>query len=344
MPRPGISKRQRKGWTPDPDTEARKCYTDTQDTRADTITETSWNPQRAPMSSEETNSLMEGSRSYDIETEDHWMDTDEFQGGEEGERRRHKDSWRLDMLHGTITGTLAENHQEAWERSLEAERARDKGWEEVLEERVKLGVQQALGQQEKIIEELEAAMEKKQRRKENGAKDGKSPEDTHPAKTQSEEDTVMVHSKPEQRMEFRKDSDKGVAPVTPPVIKKQTTLREVARQVAGPPQVTKHKKTYESCRQGVRQHESLRGSRRADTIQDVKRRGLRGIMKAMLLLGGSRRFNKTTSSVIVSLTKRVSFHRQESHTRMMLRGRWLPVEAYDFDRGRVRAGVASDLM
>ncbi|KAF8432498.1 hypothetical protein BGX38DRAFT_1225688 [Terfezia claveryi] len=61
------------------------------------------------------------------------------------------------------------------------------------------------------------------------------PEDTHPAKTQTEEDTVIVDSKPEQRMEFRKDSGKAVAPVTTLVTKNQNTVRQVARTSGHPP-------------------------------------------------------------------------------------------------------------
>ncbi|KAF8432509.1 hypothetical protein BGX38DRAFT_1276706 [Terfezia claveryi] len=53
------------------------------------------------------------------------------------------------------------------ERSLEAEIARDKAWE-------------------KKIEGLVAAIEKKQRKKKKGAKDGKRPENAHPAKSQTE--------------------------------------------------------------------------------------------------------------------------------------------------------------
>lgn len=70
-----------------------------------------------------------------------------------------------------------------------------------MEEQVKIGVEQALVQQqkkEKEIGDLEAVMEMKQRKKEKGAKDKKMLEATHPAKVQAEKDVVMVDYKTEE--------------------------------------------------------------------------------------------------------------------------------------------------
>jgi len=66
----------------------------------------------------------------------------------------------------------------------------------------------------------------------------------------------------------------------------------------------------------------------ADTIQDV---GVKGIMGARWLLGGMRRLGKATSSIVVFFDRKLALG---SH--LKVRGRWLPIEAYDFDRGRRR--------
>ncbi|KAF8416454.1 hypothetical protein EV426DRAFT_721807 [Tirmania nivea] len=66
----------------------------------------------------------------------------------------------------------------------------------------------------------------------------------------------------------------------------------------------------------------------ADIIQDV---GVRGILGARWLLRGNRRFGKATSSVVVFFERKLAVG---SHLKM--RGRWLPIEAYVFQRGRKR--------
>ena len=66
----------------------------------------------------------------------------------------------------------------------------------------------------------------------------------------------------------------------------------------------------------------------ADIIQDT---GMRGIMGARWLLGGNRRVGKATSSVVVFFNRTLAIG---SHLKM--RGRWLPIVAYDFNRGRER--------
>ncbi|RPB23560.1 hypothetical protein L211DRAFT_849546 [Terfezia boudieri ATCC MYA-4762] len=86
----------------------------------------------------------------------------------------------------------------AEERSIKAESARDKVWEEILEEQVKLEVEQALVQQQK---------------KRKGAKDKKVLENTPPVNT--EEDMVMLDPKPEQRVGSGREGRKDVAPVYP---------------------------------------------------------------------------------------------------------------------------------
>ena len=66
----------------------------------------------------------------------------------------------------------------------------------------------------------------------------------------------------------------------------------------------------------------------ADPIQDV---GVKGIIGARWLLGGTRRLGKVSSSVVVFCDRKLALG---SH--LKVRGRWLPIVAYDFERGRSR--------
>ena len=61
-----------------------------------------------------------------------------------------------------------------------------------------------------------------------------------------------------------------------------------------------------------------------------------GIMEARWLVGGQRRAGKTTSSVVIFLNRIVSFHVQEGQMQAKVRGRWLSVSIYDFERWRKR--------
>jgi len=54
-------------------------------------------------------------------------------------------------------------------------------------------------------------------------------------------------------------------------------------------------------------------------------------MGAPWLLGGMRRLGKATSSVVVYFDRKLALG---SH--LKVRGSWLPIETYDFDRGRRR--------
>jgi len=66
----------------------------------------------------------------------------------------------------------------------------------------------------------------------------------------------------------------------------------------------------------------------ADMIQYV---GVKGIMRARWLLGGMQRLGKSTSSIVVFFDRKLALR---SH--LKVRGPWLPIEAFDFDRGRRR--------
>jgi len=63
---------------------------------------------------------------------------------------------------------------------------------------------------------------------------------------------------------------------------------------------------------------------------------MRGIIGPRWLVGGQRRARKTTSSVVIFLNRVISFHVQEGQMQAKVRGRWLPVSVYDFERGRKR--------
>ncbi|KAF8416305.1 hypothetical protein EV426DRAFT_432378 [Tirmania nivea] len=143
---------------------------------------------------------------------------------------------------------------------------------------------------------------------------------------------------------------KDEAPVTPPVTKKQPVVRQTGPKAAKSP-AAKHKKPAKPVKvendryvdtrafvvHGIPCHRPM-----ADTIQDVRKTGMRGIMGARWLLGGHRKTGKTTSSVVVFLNLPVSFHVQGGQMGMKVRGRCLPVEVYDFERGRKRLDSGSD--
>jgi len=66
----------------------------------------------------------------------------------------------------------------------------------------------------------------------------------------------------------------------------------------------------------------------ADTILDVV---VKGRMGARWFFGGMWRLGKATSSLVVFYDRKLALR---SH--LEVKGRWLPIEAYDFDRGRRR--------
>ena len=59
----------------------------------------------------------------------------------------------------------------------------------------------------------------------------------------------------------------------------------------------------------------------AETVQDVKKTGMRGIVGARWLLRGNRRAGRTTSSVVLFLSSPVYFLAQNGQTGMRIRGR-----------------------
>jgi len=69
----------------------------------------------------------------------------------------------------------------------------------------------------------------------------------------------------------------------------------------------------------------------AEIIQET---GVRGIMGARWPLGGNRRVGKATSSEVVSFNRTLAIG-----SRLKMRGRWLPIVAYDFNRGRERVEI-----
>jgi len=110
-----------------------------------------------------------------------------------------------------------------------------------------------------------------------------------------------------------------------PATKKQTTRRQV-EQPAGRPQpikYNKHAKATDSEYVDTRAfvvHGIPCQRPMADTIQDVKKTGMRGIMGARWLMGGQRRARKTTSSVVIFLNRIISFHVQEGQMQAKVRG------------------------
>ncbi|KAF8417881.1 hypothetical protein EV426DRAFT_621510 [Tirmania nivea] len=120
--------------------------------------------------------------------------------------------------------------------------------------------------------------------------------------------------------------DEDEAPVVaPPTTKKQAATRSVVR--AG-----KNSRLVKLPLPTI-----LPGDNRSKAIVIHEEIGMRGIMGARWLLGGNRRLGKATSSVVVFFNRRLAVG---SH--LKLRGRWLPIEAYNFERGRKRVDLHGD--
>ncbi|KAF8420904.1 hypothetical protein EV426DRAFT_674716 [Tirmania nivea] len=72
----------------------------------------------------------------------------------------------------------------------------------------------------------------------------------------------------------------------------------------------------------------------SETIQDVKKTGLSGVVGARWLLGEYRRVGKLTSSLVIFLDPKAKVTFDEAGSWIKLRGRKLSMDAYDFDRGK----------
>ena len=150
-----------------------------------------------------------------------------------------------------------------------------------------------------------------------GAKDRRQEDDTLSSSKQ-DKDTEMVDTDRYILYEDLSDYEKeveDVAPVTPPITKKQTTKRQVVSAKAEKPQSVKYKPTTKAI---IDQERSINTRAfvvhgipcqrsMADTIQDVRKTGIRGIVGARWLLGGQRRAGKATSSVVIFLSIPISF-------------------------------------
>ena len=152
------------------------------------------------------------------------------------------------------------------------------------------------------------------------AKDRRQEDDT-PSSSKQDKDTEMVDSDRFTLYEDLSDCEKeveDVAPVTPPITKKQTTKRQVVLAKAEKPQPVKYKPTTKAIDQersintkAFMVHGISCQRPMADTIQDVRKAGIRGIIGARWLLGGQRRTGKATSSVVIFLSIPISFQVQE---------------------------------
>jgi hypothetical protein len=148
------------------------------------------------------------------------------------------------------------------------------------------------------------------------------------------EDTVMREadrSSPyEDLSEYEKEVDDWVA---------SPAARKPTKGPAGKPRPAKNRHSTRAADQEVSTkafvvHAISCNRPAADTTQDLRRIGMRGILGSRWLLGEHRRAGKATSSVVIFLDREVSFQTQDSQLKMKIRGRWHPVSVYDFDRGR----------
>jgi len=183
-------------------------------------------------------------------------------------------------------------------------------------------------QTEVALEQLEKAMERKRKRK--GKERAKDSVDTvmKDGSNNSEIDREMFED-----LSGYEDEDEALV-AAPPATKKQAAPRSAARPAGKrsrpaktPPRSASPDDNGPLVKAMVIHGVVYQGPM-ADTIQDV---GVNGIMGARWLLGGMRRLGKATISVVVFFDRKLALG---SHLRV--RGRWLPIEAYDFDRGRRR--------
>ncbi|KAF8421807.1 hypothetical protein EV426DRAFT_643630 [Tirmania nivea] len=107
------------------------------------------------------------------------------------------------------------------------------------------------------------------------------------------------------------------------------------------PQVAKNKKTSYPLPSGGKVSTSafvVHGIPTArpmsESVQDVKKVGVSGVIGARWLLGENRRVGKLTSSLVIFLDPKAKVTFDQAGSWITIRGRKLPAEVYDFDRGR----------
>jgi hypothetical protein len=198
-------------------------------------------------------------------------------------------------------------------------------------ESVEVGIQTAPEVTDSSTDPIEEVL----RQRRGGKEKGKAVEHRQPQLTRKE-DTVMKEvdefSPYEDLSEYEKEEEESRDP--PPRSQKPK------KNQGGKPRPPKNNKQAKAIDQewvdmkafvvhGVSCHRPP-----ADITQDLRKIGMRGIIGARWLVGEQRRKEKTTSSVVIFLDNTVSFHVQDGHSRMKIRGRWHPIEVYDFNRGR----------
>jgi len=174
-----------------------------------------------------------------------------------------------------------------------------------------------------------------------GREKGKQKEEERGAKVEEEDEVMKDRSddaesnwRPYEDLSSYEDEDE--APVVPP-----TKIQAAPRPAAKKPVGRKSQPTKTAPEDIPSTHLRAKGMvihgvpchRPVAKITEQLGEGLRGrkvgIMGARWLVGGSRRLGKATSSIVVFFEEVIRLGRQ-----VRLGGRWLPVEAYDFDRGR----------
>ena len=209
----------------------------------------------------------------------------------------------------------------------------NKRWEEEFDKQVEIKMREERGK-------LEAEFKNRQK-KEKGAEEKK--QEAGKKKTDGV-DTEMKDVSPVSKKQGKR---RDAAPVTTPSTKKQIPLRTRNTPTERSPPVKNRKTTHPTGDQ----YASMKAfvvhgvpCRRPinDTLQDLRRAGMKGIRGARWLVGENRRMNKTTSSVVVFLEEEIAFVVSKKGLRMRLRGRNLPVDRYDFDRGRMKKGIEEE--
>ena len=179
-------------------------------------------------------------------------------------------------------------------------------------------------QTEVALEDLEKAMKKRERKGKGRAKDS--------------EDTVMNDGSENsdryremyEDLSGNEDEDEALV-AAPPDTKIQAALRSATKRTgkrSRPAKTPPRSASPDDNGQAMVIHRVPCQRPMAVTIQDVR---VKGIMGPRWLLGGMRRSGKATSSVVVFSDRKLALGGY-----LKVRGPWLPIEAYDFYRGRRR--------
>jgi len=251
----------------------------------------------------------------------------------EEEAKYWKKRWKqAEQACGEIAGRVEASWRGVYEKEVkeEVDRRMKKGKPRGKDKEVQVSTPQvAVSPAGTQTEEIERREKGKQKKRERGAKVEKEDE-----VMKDGSDDAESNWRPYEDLSSYEDEDE--APVVP-----LTKIQAAPRPAAKKPVGRKSRPTKTAPEDIPSGHIRAKGMvihgvpchRPVAKITEQLGEGLRGrkvgIMGARWLVGGSRRLGKATSSVVVFFEEVIRLGSQ-----VRLGGHWLPVEAYDFDRGR----------